>query len=1092
MANDQQTATIPPELQGALQQVQQANAGSSRTPLATVPDGLPDELSQQLKGVAEQEPPRVSPTGQTIEPQPGWQNTWKGITGNLVGGSYGAVKEAAAGLAIGGGLSDFEQQKKQVEDDIYLRAQADAEDYANGPGHNLLTDIIGGGVHVLPMAGIGLGATALGTLATAPFLGPAAPFAGLGFGALTMGTLATGQGIYRHMKQGWSKDHALAGGLFSGAVAAAMQFVGMGASEKAGADTLATLASSPTFRQAVTEVTGHIAKSIGVNVGLAGVTSVADGAVDYLLAAKPKTMQQALSAVAQEFYQSSVAGVLPAAIIGGGAAALGIRARMSATEQHIEVLRKALDHATQLKTKAEQPTLEGHVEESVSADDLEAQRKNLEAGIRRSTIIRAGLAIKTAPNAGAKVLDILANGGTPDEAAEALIDSEPVDKPTGEKDRIRSFNIYKDTAGLNLDGLLRYVFQHVPPAEQEALVRALSIDQASNEAEVNRMLYQQLADTLLKEATGLDDAGLTKLMHDAATTKIKGKWSDGRTIQAPDEYGVMHVMSVDEAISYLLWAENSDAQAALYAPDGNNFPRDYEITLTEAIKALPEGQKYLDALEGFRKFYLQMGKTLKEVHDRATGDDLELQINHGGTIRRVGTVQADMTEIESRLPGQEYVANNGERVESTHNATIERGALTTAIAKRGAFANAHSHAVATANYEANVERAGFWNQFVNDPDVVQGITGKWNKGLLERIRDRYRDQVHGVPAAQQGSIAEIDNIIRANRVSVLGSNPIYTLQHWFTLINFFLARDNEGVQIPFNELSDGFQHFFLNKIEAVNEIQSWDEVKARYADVNTVGGIASGERTPEEVNYEKNALQWFQKGDMPALEAGTYAVYHVILNRTGDAVLAKQTAIQAFKDCLASGSSQQWTDLTTNKITKLFTAFEQPTIRLRQHSFEAKLTANNFPTAKHFQDQLRAELVARTASTVFLAPKLAVAVADAAILHNPSTLFNTMLRMGTTLTFGNMLPGASTIGESVVAAASGGRYDPDVSTPVSRVVIGAAKAAGMASAMATGHTPLSFHHILQTVIGVYQAQALIGKGKPVAPMIWLDKIFGGK
>jgi hypothetical protein len=52
-------------------------------------------------------------------------------------------------------------------------------------------------------------------------------------------------------------------------------------------------------------------------------------------------------------------------------------------------------------------------------------------------------------------------------------------------------------------------------------------------------------------------------------------------------------MHLDEALSYLLLAENSDAQAALYSKDGNNFPLDFEFTLIEKIKAHPDGEKFL-------------------------------------------------------------------------------------------------------------------------------------------------------------------------------------------------------------------------------------------------------------------------------------------------------------------------------------------------------------------------------------------------------------------------------------------------------------------------------------------------------------------
>jgi hypothetical protein len=694
------------------------------------------------------------------------------------------------------------------------------------------------------------------------------------------------------------------------------------------------------------------------------------------------------------------------------------------------------------------------------------------------------------PKAAPKVLQELAKTGDYEAAAKAAFNNTPVSKLKGEEGRLRRWEIWKDTAGLNLRGLLAYIFQHAPPEVQQELIKALDITEAATEAAVKRMTYTQRLQELIEQATGLTSEEVNKLMHEAATTEINGTWSDGRPIAAPDEHGVMRKFTVADAMSYMKWAKNKDAQAALYSPEGNNFPSDFADTLQKHIEALPNGDKFIKALEGLDNFYKETGPILKDVHDRHTGGNLPLQDNYGGPIKRLGSVPEPLNGLAPSLPGRGSVVTGKSPVKAKFSATIRRGAVEQPIVAQGAFTNAVKYAAGLANYEANIGRYKRWDGFVNDPIVKRGITEKWGKDVLDMLRNRYLDHVHGVPAVQRAQVEWIDSVMRANRISVLGANPLYTLQHWFTISNFFLARYNG--KLLGDALLPGMVEAILHPRKAADEVLSWDAVKERYNNPNTIGGIVSGNQSPKGAEAEKRAMGWFERGDKPSVVIGAYAVLKAVQGITGDYEEAKRVATKVIEDVLPSGRSNKWTELTTNPTLKPFTQFAQPDLQLRQHSFEAKLLQKNFPSPENLANQIRTEIIARTAATLFLTPKLAVSLAEAAWTGNPDALARTSIRIASKITLGNMLPGVESLGEVGLSTLTGvSPMEADLETAVGRGFVGAGKLLGH-DVPNVFSGDLSIHSILQSVIHAYQAATLLGKGKPVAPLIWLDKLFGGK
>jgi hypothetical protein len=112
---------------------------------------------------------------------------------------------------------------------------------------------------------------------------------------------------------------------------------------------------------------------------------------------------------------------------------------------------------------------------------------------------------------------VLAKTGDYDEAAKVAFD-EPSAPLKGEAKDSAFVKVFKNSVGDNLEGQLRRIFAAAHPDEVNALVDALSVQDAANKAEVKRMVYQEMFQTYLKEAIGCDQEELNRLFHLGTTT----------------------------------------------------------------------------------------------------------------------------------------------------------------------------------------------------------------------------------------------------------------------------------------------------------------------------------------------------------------------------------------------------------------------------------------------------------------------------------------------------------------------------------------------------------------------------------------------
>jgi hypothetical protein len=182
----------------------------------------------------------------------------------------------------------------------------------------------------------------------------------------------------------------------------------------------------------------------------------------------------------------------------------------------------------------------------------------------------------------------------------------------------------------------------------------------------------------------------------------------------------------------------------------------------------------------------------------------------------------------------------------------------------------------------------------------------------------------------------MDMLMRRNRIGTLGFGVEYTPMHWFTISNFMLARDHKRNRIAGDVMAGELLNAHLHINEATDTVMSWPEIQARYSEANTVGGLARGDLTPEQMRYEQAALIWFRLGDKPAVIRGAYAVYTSCLKTGASEAAARRAAVLAVDDVLASGRAQAWTDLTTQPTYKPFTQFAQPRLGLRQQAVNDK------------------------------------------------------------------------------------------------------------------------------------------------------------
>ncbi len=311
---------------------------------------------------------QTSPTGLTQEPAPGWQKGFAVLTDRLTTGGA-QFNQAAAGLMLTAGAS-MEEADQTVNDTALQEAQQRREDFVNTHAYqNLfklrdlpwedknnpevfnLADLPGMAIEQVPMlaatAGIGMTGGAMagavfGTeaLATAGVLAAMTPV-GLGAlagGALLAGTVMYGSHVYEQMKRGVPKEHAIMGGIISGAIGGVATTVGLGALGHLLPGAAEVVFNNKGFRNSVGELATMMAKGAGIDTSAGFIQSSVDAALKYAethatKVENPVTLAEVLREIAGGTAQSLVL----SPVIGGVTTGVGIAAGKSALKKQAQM-----------------------------------------------------------------------------------------------------------------------------------------------------------------------------------------------------------------------------------------------------------------------------------------------------------------------------------------------------------------------------------------------------------------------------------------------------------------------------------------------------------------------------------------------------------------------------------------------------------------------------------------------------------------------------------------------------------------------------------------------------------------------------------
>lgn len=461
-------------------------------------------------------------------------------------------------------------------------------------------------------------------------------------------------------------------------------------------------------------------------------------------------------------------------------------------------------------------------------------------------------------------------------------------------------------------------------------------------------------------------------------------------------------LTAGEAISYLLWSDNQDAQAALFEPfrlsaDGTKIGNGFSLDTVAKMKdALHDADpKYLAALDGLKDFYDTMGPILKADHDALTGGNLHLQTNYGGSVYRDGDVtladkERNMTPL---LPGGEVVR--------PPRFTNQRAASKVFIKPRDAFQNAATRVRQQAQWRGMAEHAPLWNDLISDIPFKTAVDTKF-PGLFKAIEQGYVDTIHGF-GAEQGN-AFFNLVMRARGFRKLAGKVVQTAKHMTTLTNFAMYQFR-GKPIPAADFTAGVLDAHAHWGSVVKQLFSWDEVKNRYAEPEKIlAGLNSDSMSPRETRIQRAFMKPFELGDQYALIAGTHTVYKYVLKETGDAKIAKTEAVKAFKNFLASGSMDQQGAIMRTDAGKAVGQFKQPEIRLAQNTTEQWRKATNNPTPQNIANAVRTHMLSSIAAALFVLPETVVATGIGAVVGNNSAAAEQQFRMWQRFQLGNVYP----------------------------------------------------------------------------------------
>jgi len=848
---------------------------------------------------------KLSTTGQSREPESGWNNFWRELSNGFQHGELG-ISRAIEGNKNFVGLQDFSVAQNNVNKSALMRSVMDDEDYANMIGHgqiqqNPFARTVGGVVPGLGVTAGGVGAGALTALA----LGTPIGWGAVAGGALLGGSMALGHTMYDLQERGVDPSTSRVGAMFSGAINTALGFVGMGAGTKGAQLTADAILNNPTVKEAVFNQVAKFALAARINMSANEMSVLTDSAIKWAatknsLGSKPYTTQEAMKDVQDGTISSLVnTGVTMGAFGLAGATSGLVTKRFNTAGEAVSAItsyfdRKSQDLENEARVNAlkdigvEVPTQEAQPKPAtysrpiqpgeVGAIDIaqktaqaeqetantkllkEAQEKAQKAADTsyiESNVNKAALAARIMPGAG-KALAEAEKTGKPVEPGKVELPSRPEQinkKALGfVNDALSNFGLGRTSYihQSTQNGKLAKVFQDVPDGEK--LVKTFSPDDAVNNFETFHRNLDDIAANNLSKATGLSRYELEWLSYNAMTApEIKGEYLDANN--TPQQFS----LTPDKMLEALDLMKNEDALAAIRARPTKENP-EWGNNMTIRRDMLPELEEksaqavfenaldlanphYRQALEGGKAFYDEAGPRLQKFVKAVEGRDMELQENYGGYLRRLGVAEKNP---ESLVPVNPLEEQGGQGRANTEQQapgfTKERGPSKVAVEFQGFFYKLNKRIRQQAQYEAMAGPSKLWQGLLDNQEFRYAVKQKFGQETLDSLENGYKDIVHGTARSQTAFSNLVDGIMRMQLIKKLGLKPIQALKHYMTIVNGALYR-HEGEFIPPDEYLKGIADANANWAKVSKEVLSWPEVQNRYS-LKNVGQIGAVTTSP--------------------------------------------------------------------------------------------------------------------------------------------------------------------------------------------------------------------------------------------------------
>lgn len=377
---------------------------SEATAQALRPETSPGDYSALLTPPPQEQ---MSPSGRSQEPMPGWQQGYLALSDSMarVGASMNKV---GGGLMLAAG-GDLEEAIADVETMQLQEAQQHREDFINTHAYwNLwrvrdlplqdkddervfnLADIpslIIEGVAAPTAPIIAGGAT--GSMVGATFGPVGVPIGGLVGAALTGGTMLFGNYVYDAMQRGVPRDHAIVGGIVSGAIGGVATTIGLHKLGQALPSAAEIVFNNGGVRAGVAELATMLAKAVGIDTAGGFVQSSVDAGLKYVQtnitakASQPMSLSEMLTEIASGTAQNLFSAPIVGAVTTAGGIAAGKRALKVQSDYHA-AFAQFNERMEQLRVRAEmleaEETAKRDAETAQSAKEQQIKAKRSLSG----------------------------------------------------------------------------------------------------------------------------------------------------------------------------------------------------------------------------------------------------------------------------------------------------------------------------------------------------------------------------------------------------------------------------------------------------------------------------------------------------------------------------------------------------------------------------------------------------------------------------------------------------------------------------------------------------------------------------------------